>query len=115
MNGGVGHSHGEVFCGKMIASIGDEDAVTGFCQVLGAYAAAAAGTYNDDVGVDDLLVVSRRQLQEVIVEILARFAVKGCSRKAKDRVYGGALLDIGRYAQGWKCLANPSQRREVRL
>lgn len=108
-------SHREVLCGEVISSISDEDAVAGFCEVFCTDPAAAAGADDYDVGVEDLLIIPGRELQEFIIEILAWFPVDGGPGEAEDGVESCALFDPCCGAETGEAFDYLPQGREVGL
>ena len=77
-------THGEMVGSPMVPLLHYYDTVPSFGQVFGRDTTATAAAHDDHVGLDDLGLGTRRELDEFIVEAFPRNHADGHSGNAQD-------------------------------
>lgn len=76
--------------------------MTGFCEVLGRYASAAARADDDDVRLNDMRVVGRLELEKTVFKAWFGLPIFGRIRVAGYLTKDGVSLTNGLESQGRK-------------
>jgi hypothetical protein len=89
MNPSICLRHRQVFCGKVVRSLNNQDPMTRFSKVFSTNTTSTATTNDQDIRLDDFRLRSRRELDETVVKTFAWFPMHRCSRKSKYLTEGG--------------------------